>query len=250
MYWGRITFHPLNTRLRINMHKVLMYHSIGVKSNGEVGAGLYSVSMEDFREQMEYIKALKDMQVTITFDDGDVTNYKYAYPILKEMRLSAYFFIIVSRVGTRGYMKWEEIKELRDNGMIIGSHGITHKILMGLKDKDLDYEIKASKRFMEDNLGHSIDYFSVPRGFYNKKIIEKAKEAGYKAIFTSNVKDDDGFRIGRISVKSHWDIKSFNRVLNSGFSLKEKAVELIKDSSKRILGAGRYDKIRTGILKK
>lgn len=223
------------------MHKILMYHSIEAKGNGEVGSGLYSVSRENFKKQMQYIKELKDLDISVTFDDGDITNYKYAYPILKNLDLNACFFIIVSKVGTRGYMNWEEIKELRDNGMIIGSHGITHKILEGLNNKELDYEIKASKRFIEDNLGHSIDYFSVPRGFCNKEVVKKAKEAGYKVVFTSK---------NRIAVKNNWSLKDFGRILNNGFSFKEKAKELIKDSSKRILGAKYYDKVRAGILKK
>lgn len=98
------------------MKKILMYHSIdgngNGNSNGEVGSRLYSVSRENFEKQMEYIKGLKNPHVIITFDDGDVTNYKYAYPVLKELGPCAYFFIIVSKVGTRGYMNWEEIKEL------------------------------------------------------------------------------------------------------------------------------------------
>jgi len=229
--------------------KILMYHSIGSKGNGEIGSKLYSVSKKDFKKQMEYVKSLANQEVMVTFDDGDITNFKHAYPILKDLNISAYFFIIVSKVGTRGYMNWEEIKALRDSGMTIGSHGMTHKILTELDDTDLDYDLRASKKFLEDNMGHRIHYFSVPRGFYNKKTVEKAKEVGYKGIFTSNIYDNDGFRFGRIPVKASWDMRYFIKMFDNGFSIKEKTGELIKNSSKKILGAKYYDKIRTGILK-
>jgi len=39
------------------MNKILIYHSIGVSNNGEIGAGLYSVPVKNFEQQMEYIHA-------------------------------------------------------------------------------------------------------------------------------------------------------------------------------------------------
>lgn len=232
--------------------KYLTYHAIGEKGC-EVGAGLYCVSVDRFKEQMEYVAKYTQTVsfgdiLCVSFDDGDITNYRYAYPILKEHGLKAYFFILVSRVGTKGYMNWEQIKELSDNGMIIGSHCMRHKILTELYDKELDFELKGSKRFMEDNLGHTIDYFSIPRGFYNQRIIEKAKEAGYKAVFTSSPNDRNGFRLGRIVVKRDWDLDYFIRVINNGLGAKDRAREIIKDCSKKILGHRRYDEMRSRVL--
>ncbi len=248
------------------MNKILMYHSIGGGGSSEAGAELYGVSVEKFREQMLWVSELAGCRVsefnpqtrkpanaqtiTITFDDGLLDNYLNAYPILKELNLRAYFFILDGKVGSRGYMNWEQIRELRDAGMIIGSHGMTHRFLTELKDKDLDYELRESKKILEDNLGCAVDYFSVPRGFCDKRVIEKARKVGYKAIFTSNPKDKDGFKFGRIPVRGNWSLEYFIRVLNNDFSFRDKTEELIKNSSKRILGAGYYDKIRTKILKK
>lgn len=252
---------------------ILMYHSIGRPANGEAGAELYCVSANNFRGQMEYASlsakvnsqwpiansqnrknhrpsAIDYRPIIITFDDGDITNYQYAYPTLKDFGLRAGFFILVSKAGTQGYMSWAQIKELKDEGMLIGSHGLTHRILTELSDGDLDYELKESKRILEENLSAPVDYLSIPRGFYNKKVIEKAKELGYKAVFTSTSKDSDGFKLGRIPVKGSWDLAYFKKILDNGLSLKDKAGELLKTSSKKILGPKRYDRIRTAVLKK
>lgn len=253
------------------MTKILMYHSVGGNGNGEIGAGLYCVTAERFREQMEYIaekirieergtmdegretrderrekkdhrpSAIECRAVVITFDDGLLDNYTNAYPILKEFGLKAYFFILVGRIGAEGYMNWEQIKELRDAGMTIGSHGMTHRILTTLKKEEIEYELKASKRFLEDNLGHRVDCLSIPRGFYNKDIFRMARQVGYDVIFTSDC---------RIGVKGSWSLEYFIKVLNNGFSLKDKASEFVKNSSKKILGAGNYDRLRTAALKK
>lgn len=233
---------------------ILMYHSIGSQWQGEVGSGLYCVSVNNFREQMQEVHSQQcpagHRQVIITFDDGDITNYKNAYPILKELGLKAYFFIIVSKVGMCGYMNWEQIKELKDAGMIIGSHGMTHKILTGLSEGDLDYELRISKKILEDELKCTIDYLSVPRGFYNQEVIEQAKSSGYKGIFTSSTKDNDGFKFGRIPVRGSWELDYFIKILYNGFSFKDRTEEWLKNSAKKILGASRYDNLRTRILSK
>lgn len=134
--------------------------------------------------------------------------------------------------------------------MIIGSHGFTHRILTNLSQTELIYELKESKRLIEKNLGQKIEYFSVPRGFYNQRITKVAKEVGYKAVFTSNPKDNDGFRFGRIAVRRNWDLEYFKKVINSGLSLKHKVQEAVKSSFKKILGAKNYYRIREIILKK
>ena len=225
-----------------------MYHSVGDSGNGEVGAELYRVSVENFRKQMEYVATRKEDSPILTFDDGLADNYTHAWPILKAKGIKAYFFIIVSKIGLPGYMNWGQIKELKDAGMTIGSHGMTHKILSGLLD--LDYELRISKKNLEDELKCPIDFFSIPRGYCNKTVIHFTKDAGYKSAFTSNPNDNDGFVMGRIAVKGCWGLDYFVKVLNNGLSLKDKTEECIKNASKKILGIRNYDRLRSRILEK
>ncbi len=234
------------------MNRILTYHAIE-KPVDEKGNELYCVSLEKFKEQIEHLRstpyAVRDTNPIITFDDGDITNYTHAYPILKDKGLKAYFFIIVGKVGESGYMNWQHIKELRDAGMTICSHGMTHCILTVLKEKELDYELMESKKILEDNLGQPVEYFSVPRGFYDHKVIRKTQEAGYKTVFTSNPGDNNGFLVGRITVKSNWDSAKFDRVINNGLSLTDLIEEFIKNLLKKLFGAGNYDKLRNNLIK-
>lgn len=219
------------------MQKTLAYHSIGENNSRELGSELYSVPEKNFREQMKYISS---QNVIITFDDGLVDNYTIAYPILREFKLSAYFFVIPPLVGTPGYMDWLKIKLLKDAGMQVGSHGMTHRILTGLSEAELEFEFKESKKIIEDKLGASIDHISIPRGFYNQKIINKAREAGYGQVFDAS----------RISVKANWSTDKFIDVLNHGYSFGDRARFFVRNTAKAILGPENYDRMRSGLLKK
>ncbi len=236
--------------------KVLAYHSVGERVVDEAGSGLYCVSVEDFRSQMKYVADSRKNgtvpifpNTTITFDDGDVTNYTHAYPILKEFGLKAYFFILVSRVRTPGYMTWDEIKALRDAGMAIGSHGMTHRILTGLNDGEIEHELKESKRVLEEMLGEKVKYISVPRGFYDKRAIKKAKEAGYEAVFTSDAASSGPYKRGRIVVRADWSLERFVKILENGYPLSHKVSRAMIDSAKYILGHAGYDKMRSLVLR-
>lgn len=233
---------------------ILMYHSIGAGAPAEAGAELYSVPVDKFMKQMAMVYQLTRgaqgdrRSITITFDDGLLNNYRIAYPVLRDLGLKAYFFIMPEKVGRPGYMNWDKIKEMHGHGMIIGSHGMTHRILAGLDDEDLEHEICESKRLIEKKLGEAIDTFSVPRGFHNAKVIKKVQEAKYTVVFTSNPRDTDGFVFGRVSVKMDWSMDYFQKVLDGKISFREKSKGLMLHTAKKILGPQGYDSLRSAIL--
>lgn len=249
-----------------------MYHAISSGNmnlkNREAGAELYSVSLENFHEQVEYLYQndyiVTDIeniyknprgkkQVALTFDDGDLSNYKIAYPVLREFGFHACFFIIAGSIGKNGIMGWEHMKDLRSHGNIIGSHGMSHEILTTMNKDELDYELRTSKQILEKNLGEEIKYLSIPRGMHNKLVLRDAKECGYEKVFTSVLGKNDftrnEFALRRIAVGKDWDIKKFKSVLKEGLSLGDRTADFIKKSSRAILGVKNYDKIRTSLLK-
>ena len=61
--------------------------------------------------------------VMINFDDGHKSQLIYAKPILDKYGFKASFFLICGRVGTHPYwMNWQDIAELKKDGMDIESH--------------------------------------------------------------------------------------------------------------------------------
>ncbi len=252
---------------------VLMYHGIitspdSIPQNREVGAQLYDVRLKDFREQMNFLKnggyrvttfenksegasQKPEKKVVLTFDDGEANNFHNAFPVLREFKFPAYFFVTVKRVGTKGYMNWEELKELRDNGIIIGSHGLNHDILINLRDSLLLTELTLSKETLESHLKINVDSFSVPRGFYNEKVLHMALNAGYRNIFVSAAPAfEEPECIGRVAVKSNWSLGRLNQALSHRTPLVEKAGDALKNLAKKILGGEIYNNFRTTLLRK
>jgi peptidoglycan/xylan/chitin deacetylase (PgdA/CDA1 family) len=78
----------------------------------------------------------------INFDDGLKSQLIYAKPILDKYGFKASFFIICGRVGTeRSSMNWQDIAELKKDGMDIESHSMTHTNLNRLSTNALKFEI-------------------------------------------------------------------------------------------------------------
>jgi len=187
------------------MLPIVMYHSVAP----EVAKGnLLTVSADTFDKQMSFLKrhrynvirlgSIKDYilgkkkipgrTIAITFDDGYKDNYTYAFPILKKFNLPATIFIIVSEVGRPDRLSWEQIKEMRDSGLItFGSHTLTHPFLNSLKSaKDLKKEIYGSKIALEEKLGRPVEIFAYPSGRFNAEVIQEVKEAGYQVAVVTN----------------------------------------------------------------
>lgn len=187
----------------------------------------------------------------ITFDDGENSNYSLAFPLLKKFNIKAYFFIIPPRVGRPGYMGWDEIRELHAAGMIIGSHGLSHETLTNLLDTQIDEELRSSKKNIEINLGAAVvTAFSVPRGFCNMAIVNKAVEIGYQYIFISErPRFPAGQVFNRVAVKRNWSMDRFVMAMDGKMPFKERIAFNVRDLAKLILRERGYNMLRRIVIK-
>lgn len=249
-----------------DVFKVLMYHGIvdgkcPLPEDRETGADLYDLPSHQFEDHMAFLSqagygvtTVPDGQIAkpviITFDDGELNNFQIALPILNKYGYKAYFFIIVGRVGRSGYMTWAQIKQLSLQGMIIGSHGLSHQILTNLMDTQIDEELRASKRAIEVNLGREIDTLSIPRGFCNDKLIQKAYEIGYKTVFISDRPDDlKSHCLSRIAVKNRWTSRHLANALEGKTTWLGNFLLGSKKMIKSVLRENMYNKFRSLLIK-
>jgi peptidoglycan/xylan/chitin deacetylase (PgdA/CDA1 family) len=87
------------------------------------------------------------------------------------------------------YLSIEEIKEMIENNMYIGSHTFSHQWLTSLSEQELKKEISMSLKFLNNFSQKESPIMCYPYGNYNDQIISKLKESGFKAGFTTKVED-------------------------------------------------------------
>jgi peptidoglycan/xylan/chitin deacetylase (PgdA/CDA1 family) len=119
-----------------------------------------------------------------TFDDGFSSDYEVAYTLLREKKLKATFFVTVKNIGKPGYLNSDNLKDMSNNGMEIGSHGLTHRYLITLPKKEAIKEIKESKDQLEQLVGDEVTSYAPVGGHFHNWMIRAASDGGYKAFAT------------------------------------------------------------------
>jgi peptidoglycan/xylan/chitin deacetylase (PgdA/CDA1 family) len=161
------------------------FHGIG-EPPAEVSAAERDVwlSEPDFTSALDAIGGLP--AATVSFDDGNASDLGIALPALRERRLRATFFIVAARLGQPGYLAAEDLRTMRDTGMAIGLHGLSHRPWRGLSDSELDEEIVVARRLLEDEIGAPLDAAACPFGSYDRRVLGRVRAAGFGAVFTSD----------------------------------------------------------------
>ena len=249
---------------------IFMYHDLsGNCHHIPPGHRPYVLEPSIFRDQMHAVTAQGFPALTVsqwcvsprwqraivlTFDDGHVSNYDQALPILLEYQLKATFFITAGQIGTGETMSWEQIRVLHAAGMEIGSHTVTHRPPSTLDDKDLRYELFESRRILEDGLGAPVTSISSPTGFFNARMRDIAREVGYRALCIGRVgvaaDDGDPFTLNRVAVKRTMSQPQFEALLRYDRiaigSLRTK--QWARDMARSIIGRAGYLRFRKILL--
>lgn len=118
----------------------------------------------------------KNGQVSLTFDDGLISVFENAYPLMKKYNVVGNVAVIINKIGTPSYMGMNHLKELQDNGWSIVSHTMNHPDLRNLNEKELDYELGESRLFLKDNNFNGFNAFVVPFHYYNVLALKKIKQ--------------------------------------------------------------------------
>ena len=78
-------------------------------------------------------------------------------------------------------MNWGEVKQLANEGFIIGSHSHTHPMLASLQNEnEIKEELTVSGEKIKTELGFFPATISYPIGSFDERVTKLAKETGYK----------------------------------------------------------------------
>src|SRR3989454_2197074 len=172
--------------------------------------GITVIPMQDLLAWKRGEKNIPPRCAVITFDDGYKSQYEVAWPVMKKYGYPFTMFIYTEGVrggslGGGGAITWEQLADMRDNGVDIEAHSATHQDLReghtitlaspgGKKTRTkltgpqyeqwVQNEVVGSKELLEQRLGIKVNCFAVPFGNYNEHVKELARNAGYEAMFT------------------------------------------------------------------
>jgi len=135
------------------------------------------ISFTEFKKIIE--SGIDKNYILLTIDDAFESFYLNAWPILKSKEIPFILFVSTREVGKRGYMTWDQIRELHSNNLVtIGNHSHTHEYLIDLNDNEIKKDLESSIEIFKKQINHSPIVFSYPFGEYSssfKKIVNDLK---------------------------------------------------------------------------
>ena len=202
---------------------ILCYHKTESIPAGARIKGLY-LEPSLFRKQIQELAEsqfgfvapgcdAKPNTITITFDDGFVSNLESAMPVMKERGCRAINYLVADRIGkisdwevaeggeARPLMNDIQVREWMAAGNWIGAHTCTHPRLSKISRQQAREEIAAGKKKLEDRFGLPVEHFAYPFGDYDEGVVDLVREAGFKTACTMdrgvNGPTSDPFRLRR-----------------------------------------------------
>jgi peptidoglycan/xylan/chitin deacetylase (PgdA/CDA1 family) len=113
--------------------------------------------------------------VTLMFDDGHLSDYSIAKPILDHYKMPAASAIVTSYTDTPSWLSRSQIKELQESGWDIISHTVTHPDLTDIDLTQVEQEFYTAKAQLRGE-GFSADHLAFPFGSYSSDVIALAEK--------------------------------------------------------------------------
>lgn len=167
----------------------LAYHEL----SPQAGDYSYALSCRQFEEHLQLTKLLQRYfsnpapPLVISFDDGHISNYTLALPLLEKYGLRAIFFVIVGRIGKhKEFMTWAQLKELARLGHRVEAHSWSHNFLTECSELELHEDLMRSRSTLEDHLGKAPKALSAPHGRWNQRVLDACARNGFEQLYTSD----------------------------------------------------------------
>lgn len=158
----------------------------------------------------------------VTFDDGTVDFYEYAWPVLRERGLPVTLYVtsglVGGRIDGRQMLTWEQLEELRDSGVEIGAHSQQHIALDVVSADRSARELVNSKLELEQRLQVAVNSFAYPYGYHTPVLKQLVARAGYtSACAVKNALShprDDRFALARFMLTADTTCAQIQRLLS------------------------------------
>jgi peptidoglycan/xylan/chitin deacetylase (PgdA/CDA1 family) len=161
----------------------LCFHGIGEPDRElEADEAQYWVGEEQFQELLEIVR--REPILRVTFDDGNASDVEIALPALKQAGLQATFFLIAGRIGQRGSVEADGVRELVRAGMTVGNHGLRHRPWRALDQNAEREELLDAQAAIAGAAGKAVEEASFPFGEYDRAALRAVRRAGFRRVYT------------------------------------------------------------------
>ena len=220
---------------------VLMYHRFGESRYPST-----NITLEQFEAHLKELKdggytvlpvpeildalangrSLPDRAVGITIDDAYRSVFTEAWPRFRKAGMPFTLFVATDPVDRAtagkgsGYMVWEQIRELRDAGVTIGSQTASHLHMATSSENANRVDLERSNARFVAELGDKPQLFAYPYGEGSLAVAELLREFGFTASFGQHSgaigKSEDVFFLPRYALnESYGGIDRFKLVANT-----------------------------------
>jgi biofilm PGA synthesis lipoprotein PgaB len=151
----------------------------------------FVLSIVKIMAAIKELSALPDRTVSITIDDGYLSVYEVAYPKFKALGWPFTVFVNTDPIdqGMRGYMSWDQLREIHANGATLANHSASHDSLIERRPgetfhrwmKRIRENIERAQTRLKKEIGTAPMLFSYPYGEYNKEVADLVTKMGYSA---------------------------------------------------------------------
>ncbi len=251
---------------------ILNYHD--VHTDNAKALNRYGISESNFIAHIHLIQSLNipivsindfingnatnSLSVAFTFDDGLMSQYNTAVPILRRYNIPACFYITTAYKGEI-FMQSKELHHIVEWGFDMGSHSQTHTRFTRLNLKDIVNEVAESKEYLEQITGKEIDKLSLPFGSYNNQILEVIFQQGITSVYTteamSNLKTNGTKLFHRFNMKQNTTCAELQRMLKDDWrmqcsnQIKNRALKILNKKPLNFMMQQRDEKVHDGWFK-
>ncbi|OGR82607.1 MAG: hypothetical protein A2901_00715 [Elusimicrobia bacterium RIFCSPLOWO2_01_FULL_54_10] len=154
--------------------------------------GYTALSLQNIAAYLKLQKNIPSKSVAVTFDDGYLDNYTHAFPVLKEFGITANIFLVTDLIGKTNVWDFpvgaihespllteDQIKEMRDAGVVFGSHTANHIDVTQSDPDNVKEELDRSRDRLEELTWRKDIAFCYPYGRLDSGIKRGVREAGY-----------------------------------------------------------------------
>jgi len=216
---------------------ILMYHRFGESAYPatsirldqfdahieELRSGGYTVlPVPDIIAALRAGQPLPERTIGITVDDAYLSVYAEAWPRLHRAGFPFTLFVATDAIDRKfaNYMSWDQIRELRDNGVTIGSQTASHLHMPANSEARNREDLRKSNERFQAELGARPPLFAYPFGEASRRIQQIVSEAGFADSFGQHSgvlhPSSDRHYTPRFALNENFgDIKRFKLIANS-----------------------------------